>query len=104
MSVTKAVQPDLRKKRINWQKVAVILLFAIVPMFLLILFTYIPFVKMIQFSFYNMSYTKNKGFVGMDNYLKVFTKSEYVGAMLLSLYYMAGAPMPTVGWAVISSS
>ena len=91
MSVTKAVQPDLRKKRINWQKVAVILLFAIVPMFLLILFTYIPFVKMIQFSFYNMSYTKNKGFVGMDNYLKVFTKSEYVGAMLLSLYYMAGA-------------
>ncbi len=91
MSVTKAVQPDLRKKRINWQKVAVILLFAIVPMFLLILFTYVPFVKMIQFSFYNMSYTKNKGFVGMDNYLKVFTKSEYVGAMLLSLYYMAGA-------------
>ena len=91
MSVTKAVQPDLRKKRINWQKVAVILLFAIVPMFLLILFTYIPFVKMIQFSFYNMSYTKNKGFVGMDNYLKVFTKSEYVGAMLLSLYHMAGA-------------
>ena len=91
MSVIKAVQPDLRKKRINWQKVAVILLFAIVPMFLLILFTYIPFVKMIQFSFYNMSYTKNKGFVGMDNYLKVFTKSEYVGAMLLSLYYMAGA-------------
>ena len=91
MSSTRAVQPDLRKKRVNWQKVAVILLFAIVPMFLLILFTYIPFIKMIQFSFYNMSYTKNRGFVGLDNYLKVFSKSEYVGAMLLSLYYMAGA-------------
>ena len=91
MSITRAVQPDLRKKRVNWQKVAVILLFAIVPMFLLILFTYIPFIKMIQFSFYNMSYTKNRGFVGLDNYLKVFSKSEYVGAMLLSLYYMAGA-------------
>ena len=25
------------------------------------------------------------------NYLKIFTKEEYVGAMLLSLYYMAGA-------------
>ena len=35
MSITRAVQPDLRKKRVNWQKVAVILLFAIVPMFLL---------------------------------------------------------------------
>ena len=91
MSITRAVQPDLRKKRVNWQKVAVILLFAIVPMFLLILFTYIPFIKMIQFSFYNMSYTKNRGFVGLDNYLKVFSKSEYVGAMLLSLYDMAGA-------------
>ena len=91
MSITRAVQPDLRKKRVNWQKVAVILLFAIVPMFLLILFTYIPFIKIIQFSFYNMSYTKNRGFVGLDNYLKVFSKSEYVGAMLLSLYYMAGA-------------
>lgn len=91
MNITRAVQPDLRKKRVNWQKVAVILLFAIVPMFLLILFTYIPFIKMIQFSFYNMSYTKNRGFVGLDNYLKVFSKSEYVGAMLLSLYYMAGA-------------
>ncbi|MBQ9210587.1 MAG: sugar ABC transporter permease [Clostridia bacterium] len=91
MSVMSKVQPDLRRKRINWQKVAVIVLFAIVPLFLLILFTYVPFVKMIQFSFYNMSYTKNKGFVGFDNYLKVFSKSEYVGAMLLSLYYMAGA-------------
>lgn len=91
MSITRPVQPDLRKKRVNWQKIAVIFLFAVVPMFLLILFTYIPFIKMIQFSFYNMSYTKNRGFVGLDNYLKVFSKSEYVGAMLLSLYYMAGA-------------
>ena len=91
MSVTNTVHSLPRRKRINWQKVAVITLFAIVPLFLLILFTYVPFVKMIQFSFYNMSYTKNKGFVGLDNYLKVFSKSEYVDAMLLSLYYMAGA-------------
>ncbi len=91
MSVMSKVQPDLRRKRINWQKVAVITLFAFLPMFLLILFTYVPFFKMIQFSFYNMSYTKNKGYVGLANYLRVFTKSEYVDAMLLSLYYMAGA-------------
>ena len=90
-TAVKTIQPDLRKKKINWQKVAVITLFAFVPMFLLILFTYIPFGKMIQFSFYNMSYTKNKGFVGFDNYLRIFTKQEYVSAILLSLYYMAGA-------------
>ena len=78
-------------RRFNWQKAAVIFAFGIVPIFLLILFTYVPFAKMIQFSFYNMSYTKNKGFVGWSNYLKVFGKAEYVDAMLLSLYYMAGA-------------
>lgn len=91
MSFVGTVQPDLRRKRVNWQKVLVIFLFAIVPLFLLMLFTYVPFAKMIQFSFHNMSYTKDKGFVGLDNYLKIFTKKEYIGAMLLSLYYMAGA-------------
>ena len=91
MSFVGTVQPDLRRKRVNWQKVLVIFLFAVVPLFLLILFTYIPFAKMIQFSFHNMSYTKDKGFVGLDNYLRIFTKEEYIGAMLLSLYYMAGA-------------
>ena len=91
MNFVGTVQPDLRRKRVNWQKVLVIVLFAIVPLFLLMLFTYVPFAKMIQFSFHNMSYTKDKGFVGLDNYLKIFTKEEYIGAMLLSLYYMAGA-------------
>lgn len=91
LSMPKTSNNALGPRRVNWQKVAVIFAFGVVPVFLLILFTYIPFAKMIQFSFYNMSYTKNKGFVGWDNYLKVFSKSEYVDAMLLSLYYMAGA-------------
>ena len=80
-----------RRKRINWQKILLIVTFSAVPLFLLALFTYVPFAKMIKFSFFDMSYTKNKGYVGINNYLKVFSKSEYVGAMLLSLYYMVGA-------------
>ena len=94
MTVTNVAAPTLRerkRKKTNWQKVLLITTFSFVPLFLLILFTYVPFVKMIQFSFYNMSYTKNRGFVGLDNYAKIFTKGEYVDAMLLSLYYMAGA-------------
>lgn len=91
--MTTVVAPDLRKrgKKVNWQKVALITTFSLVPLFLLILFTYVPFFKMIQFSFYDLSYTKNKGFVGLKNYIKIFSKTEYVDAMLLSLYYMAGA-------------
>ncbi len=88
-----ALTTDLRrrKKKTNWQKVALIVTFSAVPLFLLILFTYVPFIKMLKFSFYNMSYTKNRGYVGFDNYMKIFSKEEYVQAMLLSLYYMAGA-------------
>lgn len=91
--MSNVIAPNLtqRRRRINWQKVAVILLFAVLPVFLLVLFTYVPFAKMIQFSFYDMSYTKNKGFVGFANYLKIFKKDEYVKAMMLSLYYMGGA-------------
>ena len=74
MSIIGTVQPNLRRRKINTQKMLVIFLFAVVPLFLLILFTYVPFVKMIQFSFHNMSYTKDKGFVGFDNYLRIFTK------------------------------
>ena len=80
-----------RKKKVNWQKVLLITTFSFVPLFLLALFTYVPFIKMIRYSFFDMSYTKTKGFVGIENYLKIFKKDEYVGAMLLSLYYMAGA-------------
>ena len=91
-NVTAAAGHSLRRrKRINWQKILLIVTFSAVPLFLLALFTYVPFAKMIKFSFFDMSYTKNKGYVGINNYLKVFSKSEYVGAMLLSLYYMVGA-------------
>ena len=90
--MTALAATDLRrKKRTNWQKILLIVTFSAVPLFLLALFTYVPFIKMIKFSFYDMSYTKNKGYLGISNYLKVFSKSEYVDAMLLSLYYMAGA-------------
>ena len=91
--MTAMAAPDLRRrrKRINGQKALLIITFSFVPLFLLVLFTYVPFAKMIKFSFFDMSYTKNKGYVGVNNYLKIFKKDEYIGAMLLSLYYMAGA-------------
>lgn len=90
--LTSIAARDLRHpKKINWQKVLLIVSFSAIPLFLLILFTYVPFIKMVKFSFFDMSYTKNKGTVGFNNYLKIFRKEEYVDAMLLSLYYMAGA-------------
>jgi len=61
------------------------------PLFLLLVFTYIPFVKMIQFSFYDMKYLGTRTYVGLKNYIEVFQRPEIFGSLLVSLYYMGGA-------------
>ena len=43
--------------------------FMLVPLLLLIVFTYIPFGKMVQFSFYDMKYIGARKFVGWKNYI-----------------------------------
>lgn len=73
------------------QKWLVIFAFGIIPVTLLIMFTYYPFIKMVEFSFYNMSYTKNRGFIGLKNYISVFTKKELFATFRISVYYMVGA-------------
>lgn len=72
------------------QRVLVIVSFMAVPLILLMLFTYIPFVKMIQFSFYNMKYIGPRKFVGWANYKQVFKNKELFGSLVVSLYYMGG--------------
>nr|MCR5778466.1 sugar ABC transporter permease [Lachnospiraceae bacterium] len=73
------------------QQLAVILSFTIIPLFLLILFTYYPFGKMVQFSFYNMKYIGPRRYVGLRNYIQVFSRPDIIRTMLLSVYYMVGA-------------
>lgn len=65
--------------------------FLIVPLVLLIVFTYLPFAEMVSYSFYNMKYTGARKFVGWKNYMKVFQRSDCFGALKLSLYYMLGS-------------
>lgn len=73
------------------QKVFVMIAFLIVPLVLLIVFTYLPFAEMVSCSFYNMKYTGARKFVGWKNYMKVFQRSDCFGALKLSLYYMLGS-------------
>ena len=73
------------------QKVLVMLAFLIIPMVLLMVFTYIPFAEMVKFSFYNMKYVGARKFVGWKNYIKVFSRKDCFGALKLSLYYMGGS-------------
>ncbi len=72
------------------QRRLVIFTFLLVPLVLLFMFTYIPFAKMIQFSFYDMKYLGARTFVGLKNYAEVFDRKEIFGSLFNSLYYMGG--------------
>lgn len=65
--------------------------FMLVPVALLVIFTYIPFIKMIGFSFYDMKYIGDREFVGLQNYVEVFTRKDCFQALKLSLYYIAAS-------------
>lgn len=98
MSNMTAAVPKTRKgfwenmKARKGQRILVIVLFMIVPLTLLAVFTYIPFFEMIRFSFYNMKYGGQEGtWVGLNNYIEVFKRSECFKSLLVSVYYMGGA-------------
>lgn len=57
------------------QKTLVLIAFMTLPLVLLMVFTYIPFLEMFKFSFYDRTYLKVKDFVGLENYIEVFTLS-----------------------------
>lgn len=65
--------------------------FMLVPVALLVIFTYIPFFKMIGFSFYDMKYIGDREFIGLQNYIEVFTRKDCFQALKLSLYYIVAS-------------
>lgn len=73
------------------EKWLVIAVFMFVPLLLLIVFTYVPFFKMVEFSLYKMKYIGPRTFVGLKNYAEVFSRGECFQSLFVSVYYMAGA-------------
>lgn len=70
---------------------ATLVFFIGIPLGLLILFTYFPFVNVVIDSFYKKSYTNNYGFIGFENYNYVLNNPEYQKAFFNSLYYIVAA-------------
>lgn len=90
-----AIKP--RKTFLQWlktthgQQIICTLVFLFAPLLLLFTFTYLPFFKMVEFSFFKMKYIGTRTFVGLKNYIDVFTRDDCFEALKLSLYYMAGS-------------
>lgn len=73
------------------QQRLVTVVFLLVPLLLLFVFTYLPFFKMIQFSFYNRNYLSEGTWVGLKNYVDVFKRDDCFKTLIVSVYYMGGA-------------
>lgn len=89
MNDKKTIDEIFRSRKV--QRYLVIFTFLFVPLLLLLVFTYIPFGKMVEFSFYNRKYVPGGTFVGWKNYIEVFHRKEIFQALLVSIYYMVGA-------------
>lgn len=67
-------------------------LFLLIPILLLIVFTYIPIANMVSYSFVKWDgLSPVKKFIGLDNYVEVFTRPELFGVFFVSLYYFIGS-------------
>ena len=75
----------------DWRKGVIIVLFCLIPVTLLVVFTYVPFANMVGYSFYKMKYIGTPRWVGFNNYIQVFTRPDTLSSLKLSLYYMVGA-------------
>lgn len=70
------------------EKRLLIVCFTIIPVFLLLVFSYYPLVKMFQYSLTSWDgYSPNKDFVGLNNYKTVLTNPTYFTVFKTSLYY-----------------
>jgi ABC-type sugar transport systems, permease components len=68
------------------------LLFLLVPVGLLLLFTYVPLVNMFSYSVFKWDgLSPTKEFLGLDNYIQFFTRPELFGVFGVSMYYFVGA-------------
>lgn len=78
----------MKKLNANTEKKILIFTFTIVPIALLILFSYYPLVKMFEYSLTDWNgYSPNQKFVGLDNYKTVLTNPRYFSVFKTSLYY-----------------
>ncbi len=74
------------------RKFILIFAFLIVPLFLLIVFTYLPAFNMIKYSFFRWDGTSPvKEWFGLKNYLILFTNPRYIKVMINCLYYLVGS-------------
>ena len=78
-------------RRFSVQRTLTICGFLAIPLILLLIFTYLPFVDMVEYSFYRWDGYSDKVFIGLDNYKNLFSEPQYFAAFKSSIYYFIGS-------------
>lgn len=74
------------------QKIVISIAFLIIPVVLLTVFTYIPTVAMLGYSFTDWDgISKTKEFIGLKNYQTMFSDIKYFQPLFNSIYYIVAA-------------
>ena len=74
------------------QKVITAILFLAAPLVLLLVFNYLPAINMFFYSFTQWEgFGPIDKFVGLQNYIDVFTKPDYFSVFSTSFFYFTGA-------------
>lgn len=73
------------------QRTVIILAFSMLPVVLLFTFAYLPVFNMFHYSFTDWNgFSKEKEWVGFENYKEIFTNPEYFSVFKVSVYYFLG--------------
>lgn len=74
------------------QQVLIPILFLLTPVLMLLVFTYLPVANMFWYSTLEWDgFSKEKAFVGLENYIEIFSRPELFSVFKVSLYYFAGS-------------
>jgi len=78
------------------QRIILIIAFLFVPLVLLIAFTFLPTVSVFWYSLHKWNGLSPKEFIGLDNYVQIFSDPKYFLPLVNSLYYLVGAILQMV--------
>ena len=85
-------RPLRRYNSFRAQQKIIPFLFLLVPVALLLVFTYIPVVNMFGYSTLKWDgFSKDRAFIGLENYIEIFTRPELFRVFSVSIYYFIGS-------------
>lgn len=105
VSSTKSLKKKLSFSSLPYkkQKIIISILFLMVPVVLLTVFTYLPAISMAGYSFTDWDgISKTKNFVGLKNYKTIFSDIKFFTPLFVSIYYFI-ASFVQIGLAVVIS-